>query len=255
MSIGKRIFKPLLEAFWIFLSILLAFAIQEWDEENKKAEKEAIYLTSLYGDLVKDQNLLSRRIEDYEQKLKVTTECLASLQGWSVLDEAELIQNIASRLTHNFAYYPSNNTYESLESSGDIKFISNASFKILLYELDKSFQTTTLRGDLFLEYTNSKMWAGFIMDNIDFENRTLLKETPGFHNKFINRVVRMRTLIESYDYAMQGTLKKISQVKEALEEEMSAQNIPIPEHALSANSSHDEENVEDEFDDLLEEVQ
>ena len=159
-----------LETLGIIASILVAFAIENWDEDQRKIEKEEIYLKSLHSDMIKDQNQLTRRIKDYEIKLSTTVELMQNLSNADEINQKEIIQIIEDRLAYLFAYVPSNNTYKALESSGDIKFITNSELKILLFELDKSFQTNQQKGDLFMSYTNSLMWAGFLIDHFNYQN-------------------------------------------------------------------------------------
>lgn len=245
-----------LETIGIIASILVAFAIENWDEDQRKIEKEEIYLISLHSDMIKDQNQLTRRIKDYEIKLSTTVELIQNLSSPEQIDEREVIKIIEDRLAYLFAYVPSNNTYKALESSGDIKFISNAELKILLFELDKSFQTNQQKGDLFMSYTNSLMWAGFLIDHFNYQDYSTNLSESNLRLQLYNRVKRYNKLIEAYYYDMQGTLLKIEEVRAALEREIEEKEIEsdIVIEEVDINDKEEQSAEEEELEDLLDEL-
>lgn len=251
-----RISRFLLEAIGIVASILVAFAIENWDEDQRKVEKEEIYLKGLHSDMKKDHNQLTRRIKDYEIKLGITMGLLESLNDSAEIDQALIIKTIEKELAYLFAYVPSNNTYQALESSGDIKFITNSELKILLFELDKSFQTNKQKGDLFMSYTNSQMWAGFLIDHFNYQNYTTNLEECNLRLELYNRVKRYNRLIEAYYYDMQGTLIKIEEVRVAIEAEMKKKEIEpsVKIEELNVTTNTDNESSEENFDELLDEL-
>ncbi|MGB0403652.1 MAG: DUF6090 family protein [Salibacteraceae bacterium] len=245
-----------LETIGIIASILVAFAIENWDEDQRKIEKEEIYLISLHSDMIKDQNQLTRRIKDYEIKLSTTVELMEKLNENVSIDESEIIKTIDDRLAYLFAYVPSNNTYKALESSGDIKFISNAELKILLFELDKSFQTNQQKGELFMDYTNSLMWAGFLIDHFNYQNYTTNLTEQNLRLDLFNRVKRYNKLIEAYYYDMQGTILKLEEVRIALEKEIEAKEIEtdIIIEEINVNDKEEQSAEEEELEGLLNEL-
>lgn len=245
-----------LEAIGIIASILVAFAIENWDEDMRKIEKEEIYLESLHSDMIKDQNQLTRRIKDYEIKLGTTVGLMANLSDTDPIDQKQIIKTIEEQLAYLFAYVPSNNTYKALESSGDIKFITNPQLKILLFELDKSFQTNQQKGDLFMTYTNSLMWAGFLIDHFNYQNYTTNLSEENLRLELYNRVKRYNKLIEAYYYDMQGTLLKIGEVRIALEQELLAKDIETDIEIEEININDEVENTaeQEELEDLLDEL-
>ena len=227
----------------------LSSQIENWDEDQRKIEKEEIYLKSLHSDMIKDQNQLTRRIKDYEIKLSTTVELMQNLSNADEINQKEIIQIIEDRLAYLFAYVPSNNTYKALESSGDIKFITNSELKILLFELDKSFQTNQQKGDLFMSYTNSLMWAGFLIDHFNYQNYSTNLSENNLRLELFNRVKRYNKLIEAYYYDMQGALLKIEEVRIALEEEIVAKDIES-DIVIEEVNVNDEAEIEAEFDEL-----
>lgn len=263
---GFEMVGIVVEVIGIFASILLAFALENWNEAENNKEKERVYLRSLYSDLVKDANELERRILEYERKMNASHTIMATLAAKGPYDLDAVLAVIGSDLTYNYAYSPHNNTYKSLESSGDLKFITNSNFKILLYELDKSFQTTTMYGNLFLDYTNSELWAGFLINHVNQITGHSLhadwQKDQQFRILFYNRILRLHRLIEVYYYNMQGTLKKIQEVKMALQDELKANDIIIDEEEVhnvhpddaAAQQSADSTQTE-EVEDLLKELE
>ncbi|MCB0482216.1 MAG: hypothetical protein KDC83_12330 [Flavobacteriales bacterium] len=245
-----------LEALGIIASILVAFAIENWDEDQKNIEKEEIYLISLHSDLIKDQNQLTRRIKDYEKKLSTTVDLMYVLSAADFVDQKDVVDKIEDRLAYIFPYVPSNNTYQALESSGDIKYIRNSKLKILLYELDKSFLTNQQKADVFINYTNSPLWAGYLVDHVDYQANTTDLTPEQLKHDLYNRVKRYNKLLESYYYDMQGALLKIHEVQFALEEELKANEIEVLNQIeeLQIDDEKETQKEEEELEDLLDEL-
>lgn len=251
---AKKTGTLLLESIGIILSIIIAFGIENWDEEQKKTEKEIFYLQSVYTDLLKDYRELDRRIFEYDEKLKSTESLLLDLQE-NKCNAHKIFNTINSKLTYNFSYVPFNHTYKALESSGDIKLIKNDQLKLLLFELDKSFYTTTLYGDNFLNYTHSLMWAGFLLGIIDYQNQDFKENTLSDKDTkitFYNKTNRLYELLQTYYYNMQGTHLKIKEVKEKLEFELESRNIQFEKVNFESKSDiQNKQNEEDELENLL----
>jgi Family of unknown function (DUF6090) len=214
-----------IEFIGVFLSIVLAFGLQNWSEDEKDREKESLYLKNLHDDLVVDYNSLERRVLEYDRKLKSTKKILQLLSSSdkSAIDSTLSIVN--KELTYNSFYTPHNHTYESLKYNGDLQLITNSDFKILLSELDISYQTTKTHGIFFLEYTNSPIWSGFLLDHFNLMQGTNQAENERFRSLFFNRIIRLHNFMENYFYSMEGTLQKIDQVKTEVEREMENQDI------------------------------
>lgn len=222
---GKLSIDHAIEFLSVFFSIILAFWLQNWSEEMKYRDKEAVYLKNLHEDLITDYNGLERRILEYDRKLKSTEKImlLLSFQNKKNVDSIGYLVN--RELTYNYFYTPHNHTYESLKYNGDLHLITNSDFKILLSELDISYRTTITHGNFFLDYTNSPMWSGFLLDHLNHRQRINPNDHEFFRVHFFNRVTRLNKFIENYYYSMQGTLKKIDQAIGELEKEMENKTI------------------------------
>jgi len=144
---------------------------------------------------------------------------------------------------------PSNNTYKALESSGDIKFITNSKLKILLFELDKSFQTNEQKGDVFMDYTNSELWAGFLIEHVNYKTQSTNLGPKELREKLFNRVKRYNKLLEAYYYDMQGALLKIQEVRGSLEVELKEKEIVVT-HQIEEIQINEEKEIQQEEDEL-----
>ena len=155
--------------------------------------------------------------------------------------------------------YLTNNTMETLKTSGDLKLIKNHGFKILLSELDKSYGKTDEQGVIFNKYVEGSEWSGFFINNFDMETLIAFNSDPNLSVLFKNKVRHYIKLIESYYFHMQGTLKKIEEVKLALEDEMNRRKLDFNPGVKTEEEEIAEEQTEDslsnEIDDLLDEIE
>jgi len=223
-----------IEFMGVFLSIILAFWLQNWSEDIKDREKETIYMENLYSDLVTDYNGLERRISEYDRKLKSVEKIMQIISVRGKKNTDSILYLVNKELTYNHFYTPHNHTYESLKYNGDLQLITNSNFKILLSELDVSYRTTITHGNFFLDYTNSPMWSGFLLDHLDYMKKADLDD-KFFNIHFYNRLTRLYRFIENYYYAMQGTLKKIDQVRLEAEQEMGNLGIDYKKPEIEEN--------------------
>jgi hypothetical protein len=252
----KKLGGQVIEVLGIMLSILAAFAIENYDEELEKVEKEEIYLVSLHSDLMKDYNELTEKIREYEQKLGVTIWLLNTLKEPETCDRQQVLEKIDHKLAYNFRFVPSNNTYKALESSGDIKFITNARLKLLLFELDRKFGDNNQQADYFIDFTNSISWAGFLIDCTDEHQRTLMLSDDELKTDLFNRVKRMNMLIETYYYDLLGIQLKIQEVQDALEQELEDKELEVETiiEEVQFDEQKEEEQETEELEDLLDEL-
>lgn len=248
----------LLEFVILFASIYIAFQLEEWDEDQDFERREEAYLASMHQDLSKDMNQLNRRIQEYDEKILSAYKVLDLLYLPYETSRKEILEQFNTQLKYHFNYQPVNNTLETLRTSGDLKLVKNHGFKILLSELDKSYATTVSQGEIFNHYIEGREWSGFLINNFDIENMVVFNANPNLSILFRNKVRNYITLIESYYFHMQGSLKKNEEVKYALEQEMSERELRFNPDARTNDEqfvNEAEDSLSYQIDDLLDDIE
>ncbi|MEL6558011.1 MAG: DUF6090 family protein [Bacteroidota bacterium] len=250
-----KVLSYLFEFIVLFASIYIAFELEEWDEEQDFTSREIAYLASMHQDLSKDLNQLNRRILEYDEKVESAKQVLELLKEPYEISRARILDEFETHLFPHFNYNPINNTLETLRTSGDLKLVKNHSFKILLSELDKSYANTVHQGEIFNDYIEGMEWSGFFINNFDTRNFEVFSKDPNFSTLFENRVRHYITLVESYYFQLQGSLKKTEEVKLALEEEMSRRNLPFDPtgESLTDPDNTELDKLKDELEDFIRE--
>lgn len=255
----SKILGYLLEFFILFASIYIAFELEEWDEDQDFERREEAYLASMHQDLSKDLNQLKRRIQEYDEKILSSYRVLELLHRPYEESRVEILSEFHTQLQYHFNYNPVNNTLETLRTSGDLKLVKNHGFKILLSELDKSYLSTVNQGQIFNNYIEGPEWSGFFINNFDLENMVVFSDNPNLTILFRNKVRNYITLIESYYFHMQGSLKKNEEVKHALEQEMTDRelrfNPDTNNNEQELMSEQEEDSLVYQIDGLLEEIE
>jgi len=219
------IFENVVDFIGIFISIILAFSLENWDEKNKELEKEAIYLASMYENIRSDIGKLEVRMQDEEKKIEACITIKTMLES-GFLERKDSIMDILSKELDYFTpFIPDNSTFESLKFSGDLRLITNSNFKIQLSELDKKYNSTSSDGNELVAYINGDQWRGFVLDKVNLETKTALDTSENFQIRLYNRINYLYKLHEIYYYSLLATHTKVADVIKALEEEMTVKDV------------------------------
>jgi hypothetical protein len=119
-------YKYLLEILVITIGILGAFALNQWNENQKARKEEAYFLDQMSKELVSDSIYLHNLKNNIAQKIPAIKKLLDALHQ-DVSDE-EYKQAFLSYVNKVFfaPYFVSNSaTYDEMKSSGKINIISN----------------------------------------------------------------------------------------------------------------------------------
>lgn len=224
-TIKVWIFENVVDFVGIFISIILAFSLENWDERNKELEKEAIYLASMYENIRSDIGKLEVRMQDEERKIEACLTIKDMLERGFMERKDSIMDILGKELDYFTPFIPDNSTFESLKFSGDLRLITNSNFKILLSELDKKYNATSADGNELIQYINGDQWRGFVLDKVNLETKTALDTSSDFQVRLYNRINYLYKLHEIYYYSLLATHTKVSDVISALEEEMTAKDV------------------------------
>jgi len=124
----------------VVIGILIALQINNWNESNKDRRLENTYLNRLSVDLEKDLVDLDIEINKRLDKGEVAKKMTLELAGI----DYKLKRNIKAEDINLIIYgwtqfYPNNNTYLELLSTGNLNLIKNDSIKDALFELNKKW--------------------------------------------------------------------------------------------------------------------
>ncbi|MDN4164178.1 hypothetical protein QWY31_01630 [Cytophagales bacterium LB-30] len=234
-SIKTWLFENFVDFLGIFISIILAFTLENYGEEQKEREKESVYLKSMYENLNSDIHKMEIRVYDYEKKMEACLTIIQSLDAGYVHHKDTIITLLNRELDYINLHSPDNSTYESLKYSGDLRLITNSNFKIMLSELDKNYTSLDNQGAELVSYVRGPQWRGFLLDNIDIKTSSSLDNSEHFQIQFNNRTIHLFKLLEIYYYGLSATIGKAEQVKTALEEEMLAKEVVFTKYEDEEN--------------------
>jgi len=124
----KEWFRYGFETLAVIVGILVAFALDNWNEERKQQIQETRYLESLVADLLADSAYYNRRIGDSE---RVITDNSYSIQQMYLeqADLAEVKDLISSNNWNSEQLTTQNSSYVDLTNSGSLSIISNQGLK------------------------------------------------------------------------------------------------------------------------------
>lgn len=135
----NKLIKHFLEAFVIVISILGAFALENWNESRKERQEELKYLASLRLDLLEDLSRLAFLSEFRKNKILASSELLHNPPLSTPEDQIDFFNNLMTVFIWR-EFTPNKNTIEELVSSGNLSLIKNDSIKDQVQILNKQFE-------------------------------------------------------------------------------------------------------------------
>lgn len=122
----------------VVIGILIAMEINNWSEAKKAREKELIYLENIRHDLLATSAELKRFIV-LRKKIGTAAEKIVShFEGEPITDWKTFNANLVTVYEWS-RFYPIDNTFREMSSSGNLSLISNDSIKNGLLELDQLY--------------------------------------------------------------------------------------------------------------------
>ncbi len=151
----------------IVVSILLAFWIDTWWEDQKEARFEVVYLHELQEDFELNKSTLevmTARLEGIIRSTLVLQE--QSALASPSLPVAELNENFRS-ITRMATFIPVNRAYANLTGSGDLRLIQSRPLKNALAEYYAAAKITILVQNTH-EMELVQIYEPYIIENLDF---------------------------------------------------------------------------------------
>lgn len=137
---GKYFKYAIGEIVLVVVGILIALQINNWNEDNKDRHLENTYLNRLAEDLEKDLVDLDIEINKRLDKAEVDKKMTLDLAGINYQLKRGIKEEEMNGILFVWAqFYPNNNTYLELLSTGNLNLIKNDSIKNALFELNKKW--------------------------------------------------------------------------------------------------------------------
>jgi len=121
---GKYFKYAIGEIILVVIGILIALQINNWNENQKKAEQEHFILEKLKFDILLDSKAISNEIEQINKDITELTFCIDAILGKTEPTREDFIKNLNSLLTLTL-FNQNQTTFDNIVSSGQIEFIQN----------------------------------------------------------------------------------------------------------------------------------
>lgn len=130
------------EVLLIVIGILIALAINNWNQDRIVKQRERFYLEGLKGEFernkIKLQNLIAINQTNYTESKKILA--YTSLAREPVREE-ELSRLLFASFSNEIAYNPNNSVLNELMNSGRLEDISNAELRMYLTNWESMIQS------------------------------------------------------------------------------------------------------------------
>ena len=160
----------LIEIAVIIIGILLAFALNNWNENRKQRQDEVYFLSKLKSNLKEDVKLFSRVIDDPNVVDQLDT-MLMMFQNPQQYERADFGNKIRY-IRHFMRFSPAKMTFDNMISTGRIEVLQNQTLveKLFLYYRNVEFRS--MAGDAALAHYTRDIFMPYFLafdhwDNFD----------------------------------------------------------------------------------------
>ncbi len=167
---GKYFKYAIGEIVLVVIGILIALAINDWNDQKKNAESELIYYCRILEDFVLDKQRINELNDESNYRIELSQKVLLDLDS-GMINKKQIINQfiLASR---SEVYEPRNVTFKDLISSGNLKLLNDIAIKNNLIQYyseleNKEFQLKQNRDEItkkIFEFVNTSIEIGAIQE-------------------------------------------------------------------------------------------
>jgi hypothetical protein len=118
------------EFFLVVLGVLAALMVDTWIEQRNDDKLRQEYLVRLTGDLEADRRSLEYRISFFTSVHAFGLQTLEKLRSDGPVDQDAILATYYA--SENFEFWPIRNTYEDLQSTGNIRLLDDIELRLAL---------------------------------------------------------------------------------------------------------------------------
>jgi len=189
---GKYFKYAIGEIILVVIGILIALAINNWNQNRINTDKQEGYLIGLKNDLEKQITSFNTLIEFYELTISNGESILIDFSSIGKLLEIDSINRKLSKLMYTRSYPEITTTFNELNSTGQLNLIKE---KTLRSEVIKYYQNSE-NNKKAIESNDENVYANQIFPVIK-SNIIIRPENFNYENRKINLVDNLKAVFEN----------------------------------------------------------
>ena len=209
------------EIFLVVVGILIALSINNWNKEKEIRTAERQIYQNILIKLNNDRN-------DIESNIIYNNERLVQFQYANEIIESntrEEIDTLIVILTKLYDYSDvdvSNNVYQNLVNSGELKLLNNDQIIMQLQELEEDYIYTNRMESIHWQIILRYVGPG-LMDNIHFNDLRVERPDELYTFLFQNLLIAMTNIMTEKDDVYKATIDQIDTARELINQELNQQ--------------------------------
>ncbi len=200
------------EILLVVVGILIALYINNWNEEQKTAQREVSYLKNLQTDLQTDQKMIEQVITEQQAYYERSLKLIALVRNYKPENLSKFDSIYAYQAGGNPTFFPVAGTYRSLVLGGNLDMISQNSLKSSLTNLyEYAYQRLQYNGEIFDQKILSFNQPRKTFIHLGFTEKALLD--PTLLNGLLDDMEWRQSYINRCEMTKQELLKVLEHVQ------------------------------------------
>ncbi len=200
----------LIELVVVFISVTLAFTLNQCQDNNRKAALEQKYINDFYDELLLDQASLDSVINESWASLDKISKLLDLINSEDFQNDS-LFDHLTGMITISF-FFANRSTYQSIISSGNLGVISDYQLKSGIINYYQEIESGVLVENYYRLHINEYVLP-FFYDHVDMQNVRIVPPAEIRSLRFANIVTGSSTLLYQnvqYYLNLQETCKALA---------------------------------------------
>ena len=178
----------------VVLGILIAFSINNWNENRINSQKEVLYLTGFKNDLTTQIEALNFRIEFYNSVINMAESILSDFSKTGKLLEIDHINSKLSKMMYSLGYPERKTTFNEITATGHVGLIKSKDLRTKIINYYQFSETNSLSVDS----NKSEVFYGKIFPIIS-SSTILLAENFEFKTNTVNKNLLEKQLSKIFE--------------------------------------------------------
>ncbi|MGB5386986.1 DUF6090 family protein [Eudoraea sp.] len=217
-NLKKYLLYAIGEILLVMIGILLAFQVDNWNEEREKKITEIKIYKNIRDQIIGDKELIQSQI-DYNNHYMVQFEFAKELILTNDRTKMDTLGIIVSKLTNYSDFDREGNIYETLVNGGQMQLLRNQRIINRVRWLEERYNYVNRMENIHYDVM-MKFAAPNLTSAVNFVSAKVIDPDLVFSNEFQNLVFLLLEIMQEKEQTYNAAIKEIDEILVLIDEEL-----------------------------------